>query len=362
MIRTFCSVMSICTTLSCLASPLAARQSSPNARVPVLELVSRTRTVDLAPLNLRSPLEVSSRGSALYLANPTSSLKLVLVDSSASLISRLGVPGEGPGEVRRPVPVPANSPDGFVTWDVQLRRVSHWDSKGKLRSQIRLGGNGQVFAEVAGGFIGNQRLGGPLFQPIFFPTGDSVAKPLLSESRIEHFRSIEDQRKGTKANVYGHVFGLWDDGFLVADPNDYVLSLFDWRGALRATIRRDVPAPRPSMARVMAFIDQSGGKSLPEVEKRKRVELMSAMELPHVSPGGVSRMDSAGRLWMLGIAGDSAFADVFTKDRFMGRLAIGCKGFEGFFSLRGQWLGMVCLPDDPDFDGDAIVKLFRIKG
>jgi hypothetical protein len=148
----------------------------------------------------------------------------------------------------------------------------------------------------------------------------------------------------------------------MVDPNEYALSFFDWGGTLQATIRRDIRAPRPSMNRVLAFIEQSGGKSLPEAARKERIELMSGMDLPHISPGGVPRMDGSGRLWLFGIAGDSAFADIFTNERFIGRVAIGCTGFDGFFSLRGQWLGMICLPDDSDFDGDAILKLFRIRG
>jgi hypothetical protein len=37
----------------------------------------------------------------------------------------------------------------------------------------------------------------------------------------------------------------------------------------------------------------------------------------------------ANRIWVLDIAGDSAFADIFLSEAFIGRLAVACPEFDG---------------------------------
>ena len=77
----------------------------------------------------------------------------------------------------------------------------------------------------------------------------------------------------------------------------------------------------------------------------------------HVGP---PRGDGAGRIWVLGQHADSAFADVFAGSRFLGRLPLPCRDFQGRWSLNGSWLAVVCAPDDLEADRDADLKLFRI--
>jgi hypothetical protein len=89
---------------------------------------------------------------------------------------------------------------------------------------------------------------------------------------------------------------------------------------------------------------------------------MALQELPLLFSGGIASVDSHNRLWLMGGEADSAFADVFDNGVFLGRLGIPCRIFVGMWSVAGQWLAVQCEPDDSNFDGDAVTKLFRIVG
>lgn len=159
------------------------------------------------------------------------------------------------------------------------------------------------------------------------------------------------------------VFGIWADGFIVGNANDYTLRLYRWDGQVVRTLSRALTRERISAGRVEAFlrvIPNMAQRSAGEIAKLR--DQASGMMLPYFTPGGVLSADAHGRLWVLGVAADSGFADIFSADRFLGRIALPCREFQGSFSVKGHWLALACLPDDPAFDGDAVIKLFRIVG
>jgi hypothetical protein len=71
-------------------------------------------------------------------------------------------------------------------------------------------------------------------------------------------------------------------------------------------------------------------------------------------------LDGQGRIWVVGVEADSAFADLFNQNGFIGRMGLPCAGFSGDWSLHGTWLALACAPDDPAFDGNAVFKVFRL--
>jgi hypothetical protein len=96
------------------------------------------------------------------------------------------------------------------------------------------------------------------------------------------------------------------------------------------------------------------GLALARAEWRRRT-------MPAFATPVASRVDAHGRLWVVGMEDDSAFADVFTGHQFLTRIHIGCHFFNDSSSLRDRWLALVCAPESAEFEGDAVVKLFEIQ-
>lgn len=192
-----------------------------------------------------------------------------------------------------------------------------------------------------------------------------VTRELLQPSDTfvaAHFGS----KPGGRSNQFAPTLGIWDDGFLVGDPATYRIALYRWNGAFVRVIGRDLPPLHPTVARTDEFIGQykrniegRGGK-VDEVRIAQLREQALKEPLPYFTPGSPIRLDAKHRLWVLGMEGDSASADLFTADRFVGRLHLPCREFNGFWSVSGTWLAMACLPDDPNSELDAVIKVFRI--
>jgi hypothetical protein len=58
--------------------------------------------------------------------------------------------------------------------------------------------------------------------------------------------------------------------------------------------------------------------------------------------------------------GDSTSADIYARDRPLGRIRLACPGFSGRWDLVGEWLVMLCVPTDPASLEDAEVRRWRI--
>ena len=87
---------------------------------------------------------------------------------------------------------------------------------------------------------------------------------------------------------------------------------------------------------------------------------VASTAIPAVSELSPARVDAEGRVWLLGIDGDSASAFVVGERRLLRRIPISCPGFEGRWSLAGRWLAVACSADDDTIGSDAILKVFEI--
>jgi hypothetical protein len=80
--------------------------------------------------------------------------------------------------------------------------------------------------------------------------------------------------------------------------------------------------------------------------------------LPHFVRGGLS-FDEEGRLWVIGRANDSIFADVYADTLFLGRRSVDCADGRREYpvALRGRWLALSCRQTDDSYR----IRLFHIE-
>jgi hypothetical protein len=71
-------------------------------------------------------------------------------------------------------------------------------------------------------------------------------------------------------------------------------------------------------------------------------------------------MDAEGRVWVVGRAQGQLFADVWWRDRFLGRTLIECSGWWGRWSLAGNYIALPCANDDPESDVEQVYRIWRI--
>lgn len=334
------------------------------AALPRLRHVLTTTNVDLSPVNRLTSIAVGPQGHVLFVGGAEASeLKMALIDSTGRLVLRLGRPGAGPGEVRSPSPVEV-SKDRVSVWDGGNSVFLEWDFKGTLLQSVKPTGLSGV--SFAGQEVVGMRNVARLWQVVAVNRTTGQLRELIPPTdtfMTAHFGLVDGKPKARFAPVPG----IWAQGFVVADPGTYAVALYRWDGSLVRVLRRELPPLYASAGRTEEFFEtfnrQAAARGQPPLDDARKALLRKQVAgevLPPITPGGAIRGDARNRLWVLGMEGDSAFADVFSADRFIGRLPLPCRLYNGFWSLSGAWLAVACLPDDRNFDGDAVIKLFRI--
>ncbi len=345
-------VLSALLTLTTFSTPHASAQA---AALPRLVPAFTTHDIDLSPINRLTALQVGPQGNVLFVNNATPSTKLLLVDSTGKQIARFGRSGAGPGEVQMPLPL-AMTREGIAVWDPGNGRMTEWDVKGTFKRSVVPAQQLQL-VDAAGTDLLGMHYDGKLWKPMSINRATGAVHELLLPSDTfltAHFG-------GPAAKGFSPTLGTWDNGFVYSDPATYRIAFYRWNGSLVRVLSRDLPAFRASGARMDEFIGQmTRGRNTDAAMLAKMRDQFSKMDLPFITPGSPARMDAKHRLWILAMEGDSASADLFTADRFVGRLHLPCRLFNGYWSVSGTWLALACLPDDPNSVLDAVIKLFRI--
>jgi hypothetical protein len=283
-------------------------------------------------------------GSIIIALPPDSAQALVRLSPDGTALP-LGRRGSGPGELRGAIPV--DESDGTIdVFDMMQLRLHRFQADGSVQDIVvtspflprapAIRGGRPVLVGAAPG------PGGSL--PAVMDLGDGTIEKLLTEPdsfMVEHFGP-------TGVGIpRSPVIGLWANGFLIGDGNDYALALYDWDGELVRVLSRDLPRLMRTPAQIDRSLADLVGRS-PAQKERTRVELEST-PLPHFSHTTATGIDALNRVWVLGPAGDSAYADVFSDHRFLGRLAVPCHDFSGSWSLNARWLSLICTdPSSPD--------------
>jgi hypothetical protein len=348
--------------LGCESQPstrLAESSVGSSTEMPGVELVFVSSDPEESPGSISSRIRVGGDGLVLMPADRSDPATMVVVDSTGELIAAFGPKGEGPNELQRALPFEMLS-GGPLVVDLAKLRVLQFDSNGLVARQLELGGP----TVIPVGMIDDTMMlvsvaGMQGFLPGTLDLGKGGLKLLLGKPD-----SVLSSFGGIMSAGPQPVFGRWANGFVVANGQEYRIALYDWEGHLIRILDRNVPAPRRSPEQAVAEFEEfrnapPGRRSTPAELEIKRAELISE-DLPHFLHLARLWPDYKSRLWVVGPAGDTAYADVFSDTMFLGRLSLPCKGIERGWAVNGRWLALSCQPDDPTFEGDAVLKLFRI--
>lgn len=335
--------------------PATTQRTAP-ATMPVLTLVAQSTDESAALRSPASALRVGHHGQVLFLNVPLTEGLLRVMDTTGQRRRRIGAFGEGPGEARMPLPLDITD-STIEAFDLATRRMTVWDTGGRLREtsspltqipQVRTPDGRWVAIE--GGTAG--------WNVSLLDLGQGVGHR-ISAATDTMFRTMFPATDDPRARP-APVLGLWDGGYVIANGTTYRLALYDWHGALRHLIGRDLPPNLPSDSAVESAMRQwrhAGGRG-DEAQVRARIARTPSPWFSAVAPLG---LDVQGRIWVVVQQGDSVFADLFAPTGFLGRIPVPCPRFAGRWALAERWIAMACAPDDPTFPGEGIVKLFRIE-
>jgi hypothetical protein len=345
-------------------APPVAVSAQPLANdVPRLTLVSTTSDLAAAPRSTYSAIRVGPHGDVLMAEMPGENGILRIVDSTGRLRVTFGRRGEGPGEARGPTPL-ALTDSSVLAFDTRTLRLSEWDSSGRILGMVSSDIPVVPVAETPDGrwiAAGSSRG----MAPVLLDAGTLQPHKLLSSSD-SFYQRLRPPAYDIRSNL-PPTLGVWDGGFIVGNGSSYQLALYDWQWKLRHVLSRSLPANLPTVNYVNNTVDQLRNSVDGQGRRRSpgdlaRIASRTAKQgrawFSHLSPLG---LDDHGRIWVAGPEGDSAYVDVFNAERFLGRLHLPCQEFDSRWAMQGRWLAMVCAPDNPEFPGDAVVKLFRLE-
>ena len=337
--------------------------------LPTLQLRFESTSAATSPAGLVSPGSVGPHGE-FYLSNKEPDRREVyaVLDSTGTILGGFGISGDGPGEFKGGILGVTDS--AIVVTDPDNSRISQFSHSGELVHSTRVTDPVSLRlwtgADV-GSILGVAQSAQGLAIVEVSPATGSIRRlvPASDSFLVHHFEHHGIMGDGT---VHFPVLGQWEDGFVVADGFAYVLALYRWNGELVRTLRRELPPPQLGARRLAAQVKvresvaRSRGKQIGQADEEKIRSAIRELPVPFFvhNRGGQIRMDAKKRIWVLGVEADSGFADVFSASRFLGRIALPCDGFDGGWSLNGDWLLLACLSNDESFDADAVVRLFKI--
>ncbi len=351
----------VAATVVCVSIGIA-EQARAQTSLPKLSLAFASKTIEASPQSPFHPIAVGPQGHVLISAEKGSDFRLLLLDSTGAVTQRLGRNGEGPGESRNPFPVFVG-PTTVAAWDVGLLRLTESGTDGTVRRSTTAKSPMVVSGRYRDRYFGFT-VSAEGVTPVLLDPATGVTAPLVPPTDT-FFQAQFKHPAPSTGMVVAPILGEWKDGFVIANVESYRIGLYGHDGRLARVVAREAKRVMPSTARVdrqmaMRTAMSMRGRPLTQEALEKARKTLTDTPLPNFVLATPLRTDANGRLWVLGIQGDSAFADVFIADRFIGRIGISCPGFEGKWSLSGRWLAMTCAPESDEFEGDVIVKLFRV--
>lgn len=342
-------------------SPIGAQSAKSSAGLPSLALHYESSSIEASPPQILSSVRVNARGSVTFESDGAELLRMVVLDSFGRPSTRFARTGSGPSEVRFPRPIGWVG-DTLWVWDLALARATLWDSKGDL---VRTVVSSKPFLPIGvtpTHLLGLRTGGSPRI--VLYDTRTGVLMDALPDTAaVARGRAV----RGLPSRVVqAPTIGLWSSGFVVANSESYTVAHYNWQGRLVSQIRRTPVVERPSEARVQRqlrrLLASPLAKRFASTEQQSEVLRKIRNEpLPPFSPSAPVGEDDRGRTWLMGIQGDSAFADVFQNGRYLGRIGVPCQGFEGSWHVSGRWVATVCESASDVSDTDTVLKLFKIR-
>lgn len=269
--------------------------------------------------------------------------------------------GDAPGELRMAMPL-AVTDSSILAWGLGALQVAEWSlADSRWLGQVPASGAiAPAFLAVGRGIVGTtERRDGTI--PVLLDPISGKVRPLLATLDTAYRRVFP--RRDAFVVRFGNpaVVGEWPGGFLIGNGFSYQLLAYDWSGRLRYTFGRDLPVNRRSSAQVEQHMTELARTSLGQrpdrmAAAREQAARDSVRWFSHLSS---PRHDAAGRVWIIGTAGDTTFADLFAESLYLGRLILDCPGFRGRSAVNGRWIALLCEAED---DRDAALHLYTIEG
>ena len=309
-----------------------------------------------------SPLAVGADGAVLILPVDVDGPSFHLVGAPDSVVRTYGALGEGPGEMRMPIPLLVND-TSVLGYDLATQRIMIFDRRTtdivrEIRPQMPV----QPYMRGPGATLLALHLDRGVEVPALVDPGTGRVRLVVEPSdsyRIEMFAD-DGRYPGGLANVAA--MGRWGDGVVMANGMTYRLGLYDRRGRLQHRIDRNI-APRLLTRReieeqLTQLATSPMGRTPARLARaRQRLEATPTRWFTQLGP---PRSDGHDRLWVVVEHGDSTSADVFAGDQLLGRVRLDCPGYSGRWDLLGEWLVLLCVPTDPDAMHDVEVRRWRI--
>jgi hypothetical protein len=316
---------------------------------------------EYSPGAVASPVVAGPEGGWLYAPGDLRSSALVLVEPGGRVARPLGGFGEGPGEMLASFPLWLDD-SVAIGHDLATRRLIVWSRDGEVRREFRPRepvvpiGRGPGTTLLGSRFKDNREV------PVLIDLASGAVRDAVAPTDSVLVALFRDDASLSDRVANAPAIGRWRDGVVVANGLRYAMALWDRNGVVRHRIERDLPPAYRSddaIERELRALRRSPLARRPEqlAELRQRMEATPVARFSHF---GAPRSDRLGRLWVVAEEGDSVSADVFTAERFLGRLPLDCPGFGGRWDLADDWLMLVCAPRDPASDLDAEVRRYRI--
>jgi hypothetical protein len=150
--------------------------------------------------------------------------------------------------------------------------------------------------------------------------------------------------------------GAWPGGIVVAQRNTYEVAFYDNVGMLVGIIRpeHEVNVLGPEGIATLEQNLAALGKHLSPAKRSTLAEDQQPWIRPRI------RSDLVGRTWVLGQRGDAPFFDIFAGPHYLGRIPLACPVMGSRWDLSGQWIAVICAPDDTASGFDSQVRIFKI--
>lgn len=156
-----------------------------------------------------------------------------------------------------------------------------------------------------------------------------------------------------------------DSLLVIGDPVHYTLYFFHVTGTLIDSVTRDLPPLRREAAArseleasLRSTVREYGRGSAAGRSAVERLDTLEQERLPHFFWPGMG-FDDAGRLWVVGEVGDSAFADLFVDRVFVSRTVLPCSRPRRRVAIRGRWIALHCEVAESD-SSPFQLQLYRI--
>lgn len=345
--------------------PSTEADASVDRQMPLIRQVSLQIDPEIAPEQLNRPIAVSSGGHIAFVRSSRSQdHQVTIVDSLGRLTGRLGRSGQGPGELSGSLWLKF-ADTILAAVDLDQARLSRYHVDGTFLGTRQIKFGVRPLEVSADSFDYLDRVNGEAAEirraaivskqdRILVPATDTFLPKVTAGNRA--------------AGLDVPPYGAHGAVVALADPISYVIQYFSSEGKPVGSVRREIEARHRTPAEIARDAEAiesrqrtfrtPDGRRMPMPGTQARIDSLPLQTLPHFSRNGVG-FDARRRLWVIGEANDSTFADVFADTAFLGRQMLPCSDHRRSVALNGRWLVLLCAARDTS-DVEAEIQLYRI--